>query len=58
VGRAINGRTVLVRVVPANNEVGTIQPSEEIARIARARGMLGPSIQAYDVSAALKRQLR
>jgi cysteine desulfurase len=38
--RAITPRTVLVTVMHANNEVGTIQPVAEIARIARERGVL------------------
>lgn len=37
--RAITDRTVLVTVMHANNEVGTIQPVAEIAGIARARGI-------------------
>lgn len=40
VRQAITGRTVLVTIMHANNEVGTIQPIEEIARIARERGVL------------------
>jgi cysteine desulfurase len=40
VRRAITGRTVLVSIMHANNEVGTIQPIAEIARIARDRGVL------------------
>jgi cysteine desulfurase len=40
VRKAITDRTVLVAIMHANNEVGTIQPIEEIARIARARGVL------------------
>jgi cysteine desulfurase len=40
VRRAITDRTVLVTIMHANNEVGTIQPIEEIARIARERGVL------------------
>ena len=40
VRKAITDRTVLVTIMHANNEVGTIQPIEEIARIARARGVL------------------
>ncbi|MCP4657848.1 MAG: selenide, water dikinase SelD [bacterium] len=39
VERAITGETILVSVMHANNEVGTIQPIAEIARIARARGV-------------------
>ena len=37
VGRAITDRTVLVSVMYANNEVGTIEPVAEIGRICRAR---------------------
>jgi cysteine desulfurase len=37
---AITDRTALVSIMHANNEVGTIQPIEEIARIARSRGVL------------------
>lgn len=39
VGRAIRKDTVLISVMYANNEVGTIQPIAEIARIARAKGI-------------------
>jgi cysteine desulfurase len=38
--RAITSRTILVTVMHANNEVGTIQPITEIARITRQRGIL------------------
>jgi len=38
--RAITPHTVLVSVMHANNEVGTIEPIEECARIARERGVL------------------
>lgn len=37
---AITDRTALVSVMHANNEVGTIQPIAELARIAHARGAL------------------
>ena len=37
VGKAINPRTILVSIMSANNEVGTIQPIAEIARITRER---------------------
>ncbi len=37
VGRAITDQTVLVSVMYANNEVGTIEPVAEIGRICRAR---------------------
>jgi cysteine desulfurase len=40
VRRAIRPETVLVSIMHANNEVGTIQPIEEIARIARERDVL------------------
>lgn len=40
VREAITDRTALVTIMHANNEVGTIQPIAEIARIARARGVL------------------
>jgi cysteine desulfurase len=36
---AINPKTVLVSVMTANNEVGTIQPIAEIGRITRERGV-------------------
>ena len=38
--KAITPRTVLITVMHANNEVGTIQPIEEIARIAKSCGIL------------------
>jgi cysteine desulfurase len=37
--REITGRTALVSVIYANNEVGTIQPIQDVARIAHARGV-------------------
>jgi cysteine desulfurase len=40
VRRALTPRTILVSVMHANNEVGTIQPIAEIARIAHAEGVL------------------
>ena len=39
VRRAIDPRTVLVTIMHANNEVGTLQPIAEIAVIARERGV-------------------
>ena len=36
---AITDATILISVMHANNEVGTIQPIEEIGRIARGRGI-------------------
>lgn len=38
--RAITSRTILVSVMHANNEVGTIEPIAEIARIAREHDVL------------------
>ena len=38
--RAVTPRTILVSIMHANNEVGTIQPIEDCARIAHARGVL------------------
>ena len=38
IAEAITDRTALVSVMHANNEIGTIQPIGEIARIAHARG--------------------
>jgi len=38
--RAITADTVLISLMHANNEVGTIQPIEACARIARAHGVL------------------
>jgi cysteine desulfurase len=40
VRHAITPRTVLISVMHANNEVGTLQPISEIARIAREHGIL------------------
>lgn len=37
---AITGDTVLISIMHANNEVGTIQPIEDIARIAKNHGVL------------------
>ena len=36
---AITGRTILVSVMHANNEIGTIQPIAEIGKICRERGI-------------------
>ena len=38
VARAITDRTVLVSVMLANNEVGTIEPVQEVARVVAERG--------------------
>jgi len=40
VQRAICSQTILITVMHANNETGTIQPVEEIGKIARANGIL------------------
>jgi cysteine desulfurase len=40
VARAVTPRTILISIMHANNEVGTIQPIAEIGHIARARGVL------------------
>ena len=39
VGRAVTDRTVLISIMYANNEVGTIEPVVEIAKIARSKGI-------------------
>ena len=39
VRRAIRPDTILISIVQANNEVGTIQPLAEISRIARQAGI-------------------
>jgi cysteine desulfurase len=39
VKKAITGKTILISVMNANNEVGTIQPIAEIAKIARKAGI-------------------
>ena len=40
VRRAITRHTILVTIMHANNEVGTIEPIEEISQIAKERGIL------------------
>ena len=40
VAKAITDKTILVSVMLANNEVGTVQPIAEIGKITRARGVL------------------
>jgi cysteine desulfurase len=40
IGRAITDRTILISVMLANNEIGTIQPVAEIGRLAKVRGVL------------------
>lgn len=39
VARALRPDTVLISVMWANNEIGTVQPIEEIGEVARARGI-------------------
>ncbi len=39
VGRAIRAETILITIMYANNEVGTIQPIAEIGQLARAKGI-------------------
>jgi len=39
VRKTITGKTILISVMHANNEIGTIQPIGEIGRIARERGV-------------------
>jgi cysteine desulfurase len=39
VAKAVKDATVLISVMYANNEIGTIQPIAEIAKVARARGI-------------------
>jgi cysteine desulfurase len=38
--KAITPRTILISVMHANNEVGTIQPIEEISKIAKGKGIV------------------
>lgn len=40
VARAITPRTILISIMHANNEVGTVQPIIEVSHIARAHGVL------------------
>ncbi len=40
VRKAISEETILISLMHSNNEVGTIEPIEKIARLARARGIL------------------
>ncbi len=38
--RAVTDKTVLISIMAANNEIGTIQPIEEIGKIAKEKGVL------------------
>src|SRR3954454_15467318 len=49
VGRAIEPATVLVSIMHANNEVGTLQPITEIAEVAHERGVLAHTDAAQSV---------
>ena len=40
VAKAIGDKTILVSIMLANNEIGTVQPLREIGEITRARGVL------------------
>ena len=40
VKKAINPKTILITIMHANNEVGTIQPIKQISRIAKERGVI------------------
>ena len=40
VAEAVTSQTILITIMHANNEVGTIQPIEEISEIARNRGIV------------------
>ena len=37
--RAIEDRTILISIMHANNEIGVLQPVEEVGRLAKARGI-------------------
>lgn len=49
VEKAIRPETILITIMHANNEVGTIQPIEEIGALARARGIVMHSDAAQSV---------
>ncbi len=40
VRRAVKGETILITIMHANNEVGTVEPIAEVGEIARARGIV------------------
>lgn len=39
VAKAINGKTILVSIIYANNEMGTIEPIEEISQVTKKKGV-------------------
>jgi cysteine desulfurase len=39
-GRTIDNKTILVTIMSANNEIGVLQPIEEIGRLCRERGVI------------------
>jgi cysteine desulfurase len=39
-GRTIEAKTILVTIMSANNEIGVLQPIEEIGRLCRERGVI------------------
>ena len=49
VAAALTDETILITLMHANNEVGTLQPVAEVARLARARGILTHSDCAQSV---------
>jgi len=49
VRKAITPKTILITVMHANNEVGTIQPIEEISRIAKEHGIIFHTYAAQSV---------
>ncbi len=55
VRRAITPRTILVSVMHANNEVGTIEPIEAVGAITRERGVLFHTDAAQSVGKVLTR---
>jgi len=48
--KAVTAKTILITIMHANNEVGTIQSIEEIAKLARERGIIMHTDTAQSVS--------